>query len=159
MVHPENEYLRCFSRIRCHSRKGSMASGGHLASERHSRGYYSVTWQHNVIPRILHRHSRITTSFPHHNVIPASQRHSRITTSFPRRRESSHQPAKRSSRRTLHPGSSCSIHRVFQVLSHFLKLFRHPRLLFLDSRLFAGMKMWRQVRCEGNDTAVRLTGL
>ena len=31
-----NEYLRCSSRIRCFSHKGSMASGGHLASERHA---------------------------------------------------------------------------------------------------------------------------
>jgi hypothetical protein len=35
--------------------------------------------------------------------------------------------------------SSITRQIVFQALSHFLKLFRHARLVFLDSRLFAGM--------------------
>ncbi len=48
-----------------------------------------------------------------------------ITTSFPqKRRESSHQPARRRSRRTLHPGTPCSIHPVFKAHCHHLQLSR-----------------------------------
>ena len=57
-----------------------------------------------------------------------------ITPSFPRRREFSQQPAKCRSSRTLQAVSPCSIHRVFQVLTHFLGLFRRAWFFFLDSR-------------------------
>gem|GEM_PF-7120467 len=35
----------------------------------------------------------------------------------------------------VHPRLPCSIYLVFQAHSHFLKVFRHARLHFLDSRL------------------------
>ncbi len=81
-------------------------------------------WHHYLIPSTMSLGItslfHITTSFGTKNVIPAKGIQSR-------RRS----PSTDLSTRRL----PCSMHPVFQASSHFLKLFRHTWLPFLDSRL------------------------
>jgi len=97
----------------------------------------------------------ITASFPHHTVIPANptQRHSRKKGGNPVTSLPSADLAVLSSRDR--PALSIVSSRFFPISCNCFAM--HGSFSWILAS--AGMTLWRQVRCGGNDTAVRLTML